>query len=63
MQISFVIKNKLVEFSRLIPSIYPKEEAVSKYILWIYKDFRPYKLKRKMPHQTSIEQIMHLSKT
>jgi thiol-disulfide isomerase/thioredoxin len=58
LQFTFVIKNKLAEFSNKIPSIFSKEGAVSTYIIWTNKDLMPFRLKRKLPHQTSIEEVI-----
>ena len=58
LRITFLFKEKLVEFNAK-PFIYYKKSEVSKYSLWVDKNFRPYKLRRNMPHQTSIEQISY----
>ncbi|MCL5029225.1 MAG: TlpA family protein disulfide reductase [Bacteroidetes bacterium] len=57
---SFTFINKLVELDKT-PVIYPKAKAVSKYFLWVKRDFMPYKLKRQLPHQTSYEEIISLT--
>lgn len=58
LQFTFEIKNKLAEFFNMIPSLFQKEGVVSSYSIWTNKDLFPFKFKRKMPHQTSIEEVI-----
>lgn len=60
LQITFLFKDKLIEFG-LNPFIYHQKGAQSKYTLWVDKELLPYRLIRKMPHQTSVERISYLS--
>jgi|GEM_PF-1605752 len=60
-QITFIFKNRVVEFNSLKPFIIHRDSVFTKYTLWIDKYFLPYKLKRRVPHQTSIEKITVIS--
>jgi peroxiredoxin len=54
-KIEFYFPNKIVEFIGLKPFIMYSTNKASRYELWIDKNNIPYKIVRKMPHQTSIE--------
>jgi peroxiredoxin len=60
-QITFIFKNRVVEFLNLKPFINQRHGEFSKYTLWTDKNFLPYKLKRRVPHNTSIEEITYIS--
>lgn len=58
--IHIMFKNQLTEFS-FQPYVYKKENSNSIYTLWLNKQLLPYKLIRKMPHQTTTEKIKYIS--
>ncbi len=53
--ITFYFRNKIIEFPWVGPFITKSEGKNSRYELVLNKNFLPYKLRRKMPHQTSWE--------
>ncbi|QCK15808.1 TlpA family protein disulfide reductase [Mangrovivirga cuniculi] len=54
-KINFTFTDKMVEVMRLKPFVRQAKGKVSKYILVVDKNYLPFKLIRKMPHQTSWE--------
>ncbi len=56
----FTIKNKDVFFGSLKPDIIIQSNIISKYVLWINKEFLPYRLEQHLPNSSVIEEIKYL---
>jgi len=59
-KISFVFNNKYIEFLFLQPMIKHQEGMKSRYEVWLDKNRMPYKMIRRVPHQTSFVTISDL---
>lgn len=55
---TFNIPDRYAEFFNKIPSVFLKKGETSSYTLWTNKEYLPFRLKREMPYQTSIEEVV-----